>query len=121
MIDQLQPNVIRVTIITGRHAGRQCFLLKIKLSPGEEQLQFQMQRFQFPVKLCYAMTIHKSQGQSLKVCGVYLRQPVFTHGQLYVACSRVTSQDGLHIMIVNGSREGRAGSYTRNPVYVEVL
>ena len=35
------------------------------------------------------MTINKAQGQTLQRVGVYLPDPCFTHGQLYVAASRV--------------------------------
>jgi replication factor A1 len=64
------------------------------------------------------MTINKSQGQTLSFVGVYLKQPVFTHGQLYVAISRVTSRAALKILILNA--DGSCGSETQNIVYPEV-
>ncbi|CAH0407955.1 unnamed protein product [Chilo suppressalis] len=45
---------------------------------------------QFPVSVCFAITINKSQGQTLRAAGVYLRTSCFSHGQLYVACSRLS-------------------------------
>lgn len=70
-------------------------------------------RVQFPVKLCYAMTINKAQGQTLKVAGIDLRNDCFSHGQLYVACSRVSDCDSLYIL--------QPESKTRNVVYKEVF
>ena len=64
------------------------------------------------------MTINKSQGQTLTNVGLYLKKKVFTHGQLYVAVSRVTNKTGLKILIEN---DGSCGSTTENIVYKEVL
>ena len=47
------------------------------------------------------MTINKSQGQTLTNVGVYLKKPVFTHGQFNVAISRVTNKRGLKILVEN--------------------
>jgi ATP-dependent exoDNAse (exonuclease V) alpha subunit len=71
------------------------------------------------MRVCYAMTINKSQGQTLSRVGLYLKKPVFTHGQLYVAVSRATSRSSLRILIEND--DGSCGSKTRNVVYKEVL
>ena len=67
----------------------------------------------------FAMTIKKSQGQSLKHVGVYLPTPVFSHGLLYVVVSRVSSREGLKILITD--QDGEDTNVTFNVVYEEVF
>ena len=52
---------------------------------------------QVPLKLAWAVTTHKSQGQTLDTASIELEMASFAHGQLYVALSRVRSIDGLYI------------------------
>ncbi|KAH9547373.1 hypothetical protein CY35_11G030800 [Sphagnum magellanicum] len=79
----------------------------------------------FPVRPAFAMTINKAQGQTLKMVGIFLPKPVFTHGQLYVAMSRIGCPEGVKMLVTDGwenaHEDAPAGVYTRNVVYTEVL
>ena len=76
-------------------------------------------RKQFPVRLAFGITANKAQGQTLKKVGICLRSNFFTHGQFYVACSRVESGKNLKIWIPNSKDYDY--SYTDNVVYTEIL
>ncbi|PIA52690.1 hypothetical protein AQUCO_01000511v1 [Aquilegia coerulea] len=58
-----------------------------------------MARRQFSVRLAFAMSINKSQGQSVKFVGIDLRDNVSSHGQLYVALSRCTSSNRISVLL----------------------
>ncbi|XP_073511472.1 ATP-dependent DNA helicase PIF1-like [Phyllobates terribilis] len=82
-IKNLFPHVIEATILTGCATGEDVFIPTIPLIPSD--LPFDFKRLQFPIRLAFAMSINKAQGQSLKVVGIDLQSPCFSHGQLYVA------------------------------------
>ena len=116
--------VIETEILTGPHKNEKFFVPRIKLVT-EDRCPIPFVRRQFPVKLSFAMTINKAQGQTLDMVGLYLPEPVFSHGQLYVACGRVGSAEQLSIYVTNQQSQGifknHEGVYTKNVVYEEVL
>ncbi|KAM3229140.1 hypothetical protein ACQJBY_060201 [Aegilops geniculata] len=95
-----ERNAIDAEIVIGQHAGRRVFLPRIPLCPCDNDMfPFKFKRKQFPVRLSFAMTINKAQGQTIPIVGVYLPNPVFSHGQLYVALSRATTKRNIKILI----------------------
>ncbi|XP_020108369.1 uncharacterized protein LOC109724099 isoform X2 [Ananas comosus] len=119
IVTQLASKVIEAQIFTGNHAGRKVYIPRILTHVTETKWPFILKRRQFPIRLCYAMTINKSQGQTLQHVGLYLRRPVFSHGQLYVGVSRVTSREGLRILIENKNNEPEG--CTQNIVFTEIF
>ncbi|GJY17791.1 DNA helicase [Tanacetum coccineum] len=119
IVTQLLPKVIEAQIITGTRVSQKVFLPRIPLTTRNPRVPFVFKRKQFPVKVCYAMTINKSQGQSLKKIGVFLSEPVFGHGQLYVALSRATTPDGLKVLI--SCQTNHSPTATKNIVYIDFL
>ncbi|XP_052189987.1 uncharacterized protein LOC127799809 [Diospyros lotus] len=115
MVTRCDTRIIEAQILTREKFGNLAFIPRISLAPSSSEMPFQMTRRQFPVRLAFALTINKSQGQSVKFVGVDLRIPVFSHGQLYVALSRCTSFDRISILLPKDCLDS-----TTNIVYPEL-
>jgi hypothetical protein len=110
-VKNVYSHLKEATILTGCAKGRDVFIPWIPLIPTD--LPFDFIRIQFLVRLTFAMSIKKAQGQSLKIVGIHLQNPCFSHRQLYVACSRVGHPTNLYILAPGGK--------TRNTVYPAAL
>ena len=76
---------------------------RIRLLPNAETLSVPLKRLQFPVRLAFAITINKSQGQSVEHMEINLQTLVFLHRQLYVAFSRCTSPLNILVLLLEQS------------------
>lgn len=117
VVTAMAERVIEARILTGTHAGKKVFIPRISLDTSMSAgLGFILRRRQLPIRLAFGMSINKAQGQSLDRVGIYLNNPVFAHGQLYVALSRCTNSQNLRVLLpLNADRR------TPNIVYKEVF
>ncbi|KAF7281319.1 hypothetical protein GWI33_004810 [Rhynchophorus ferrugineus] len=80
---KMMNNVIEARIIKRKYKGEGVLIPRTLMITTD--LPFDFKRLQFSVRLAFAMTINKSQGQSLEVCEINLEFPCFAHGQLFDA------------------------------------
>jgi len=112
IVRQIQNRYIEAQIKGGEYDSNTLLIPRVELSPTDACLLFTLKRRQFPVRPAFAMSINKAQGQTLQCVGVLLDEPVFTHGQLYVAASRCGDPDNIRFLVPQ--------SQTANVVYREV-
>jgi ATP-dependent DNA helicase PIF1 len=118
ILTEIKQRVLKATILTGAHAGKHVLIPRLPMaSPDSANMPISFIRRQFPVRPAFAMTINKSQGQTFKKVGIYLPQPCFSHGQLYVAMSRVGERSGVRILVEQESEV----AFTDNVVYEEIF
>ena len=110
-VTKMMPNVLEAIVLTGQGEGEVVFIPRIPLIPTD--VPFAFRRLQFPIRLAFSLSINKSQGQSFGVCGISLQTACFSHGQLYVACSRSGSPQTLIVLAQDRQ--------TKNVVYTRVL
>lgn len=113
--------VLEAIISSGPKRGTTVLIPRISLSPSEQEYPFTLTRRQFPIRPAFVMTINKCQGQTVQRVGVYLPEPVFTHGQLYVAASRAPGRNCIRFFVPYSEINGQRGPFTRNVVFTEVL
>ncbi|KAK1929669.1 ATP-dependent DNA helicase PIF1 [Phytophthora citrophthora] len=119
----LREKCIDATIMSGTRRGQRVFIPRIVFLSDDEdkEFPFTLRRKQSPVVPAFAMTINKAQGQSIHNVGIYLESPVFAHGQLYVARSRVTSRKAIKIAIDSRAFDDSGAANAENIVYREIF
>lgn len=88
-----------IRVLSGEHARKTTFIPRITLKSKASDIPFDFRRLQVPVRLAFAISINKSERQSVTYVGLNLQTAVFTHGQLYAALSRCTSSCHIKVLV----------------------
>jgi ATP-dependent exoDNAse (exonuclease V) alpha subunit len=104
---------LEVEVASGIQKGELHYLPRLVLTARSVKLPFTLHRTQFPMVPCFAMTVHKSQGQTLDKVGILFSHATWAHGLLYVAVSRVRKGQDCFWM---GSKGTVVSNYTNTKV-----
>lgn len=118
--------VMKAQIATRKFTGRLVLIPRMDLTSNDPTYPFILKRRQFPVQVCFALTINRAQGQTFQNVGIYLESPVFAHGQLYVAFSRAKNWQSVKVQIHHTDEQrpivrNSDTIYTKNIVYQNVF
>ncbi|XP_072066737.1 uncharacterized protein [Arachis hypogaea] len=118
-VRKFENHVIECEVLTDNNVGHIALTPRMNMVPTNETVPVRFQQRQFSIIVSFAMTINKSQRQTLSHVRLYLPKPVFTHSQLYVTLSRVRSKRSLKVLLMN--HVGMSANSTINVVYREVF
>ena len=112
----MYPNTIEAVVVNGPYKGETVLIPRIPLIPTDKNTPIVFKRLQFPIKICYALTMNRVQSQTFHHVGIDFEKQPFTHGQLYVAITRITRPRNLKLHFPDENR-----CIAHNPVFTEVL
>ena len=119
LVTNMRNHLIECLILTGPAKGRTTVLPRITVIDDSQDNRLCLRRKQFPIALAHAMTIDKSQGQSLRRFGLCLMTQCFAHGQLYTAISRAVDSQ-CHAVLSSAPHDNDL-IHVENVVWPEVF
>ena len=117
VVTKLLRHSIKARVLHGPSEGREILISRVEMT--QNMGSFVLKRCQLPIRVAFAMTINKAQGLTLRRVGVYLKDDVFSHGQLYVAFSRCGDNENLWVFGPEPDEHGKL--WIKNVVYPEIL
>ena len=120
VVKDISRNLLVAQVTSGPAVGEYLYLGRFQFFSSEVDFPVPFSRTQFPVRLAFAITANRAQGQTLTMVGISLLKDFFTHGQLYVAMSRCKSRDSLKVLCPP-ERSGSSRRRTTNIVFREVF
>jgi hypothetical protein len=103
IVRRLHKQCIPAEVTCSRHS--------IQLRPADPTVRFKLCRRRFLIKITFATTVSKAQGQTVKRDAVYPTSPVFHHGQLCMSFPRSSSFYSITVATIEGIRQ-RIGNDT---------
>lgn len=128
-INEIHKRLIGATLLLDNGQTKKCVIPRIRFDMKIGKGGLVVTRLQFPLKLAYAMTFNKSQGQTFERVLIDSRRQIlnkrtvcggFTHGHTYVALGRVRSASDVRVLVDDFDVRNEQ-PLTGNVVYSELL